>query len=111
MSTMGARSVLPIRAECPLSRSSHVAAYFRVGSGSGCSAQGIPRLTPGASGTHSCFVSQYMFAVGLKKLVSSRVPAVMLIRLVSSRYIMIDDPQSGQNTLCKGIPVVPPGRV
>jgi hypothetical protein len=24
---------------------------------------------------------------------------------------MIDDPQSGQNTLCKGISVVPPGRV
>jgi hypothetical protein len=32
VSTMGARSVLPIRAECPLSGSSHVAAYFRVGS-------------------------------------------------------------------------------
>jgi hypothetical protein len=49
-----------------------------------------------------------MFAVGLKKLVSSNVPAVMLIRSVSSRWTMIDDPQLGQNTRCSGMPDVHP---
>jgi hypothetical protein len=64
-----------------------------------------------ASGTQACFDSQYMFAVGVKILVSSRVPAQILIRPVSSLYIMMGEPQSRQNVLCNGSPVVPPGWV
>jgi hypothetical protein len=65
----------------------------------------------GASGTQACFDSQYIFAVGVKRPVSSRVPAQILIRPVSSLYIMIGEPQSRQNVLCNGLPVVPPGWV
>jgi hypothetical protein len=51
------------------------------------------------SAAQACFDSQYIFAVGVNRLVSSRVPAQILVRPVSSLYIMIGEPQSRQNVL------------
>jgi hypothetical protein len=52
-----------------------------------------------------------MFIVGLTKLVSSDVPAMIMILGDPSFSIMIGDPQLGQKCRCIGSPLVPPGAV
>jgi hypothetical protein len=52
-----------------------------------------------------------MFIVGLTKLVSSSVPAKIMILGDPSFSMMTGDPQVGQKCRCIGSPLVPPGAV